>query len=117
MRQNHRSAQSKLSDITLMSQRSSEHKGNHVKSVVVFESMYGNTHAIAEQIAAGLESIGSVVLGNPTQVAATTAADPERFLVSDTAGPLLPGEAERARQWDEELARRLHTRSGPNRTR
>jgi hypothetical protein len=187
-----------------------------MKSVVVFESMYGNTHAIAEQIAAGLESIGTVVLGNPTQVAATTTADadlvvvggpthvhgmtssasrraaadtaakdpdvdldpdldadglsvglrdwfddlpdgrgrvgaafdtrldkpavftgsaakgiakrlkrhhldafadPESFLVGDTAGPLLPGEAERARQWGEELARRLQTRSGPIRTR
>ena len=185
-----------------------------MKSVVVFESMYGNTHAIAEQIAAGLETVGSVVIGNPTQVVPSTAADAdlivvggpthihgmtstasrraaadtatkdpdvdldpdldaeglsvglrdwfddlpdgrgrtgaafdtrldkpavftgsaakgiakrlrrhhldaiaeaESFLVGDTAGPLLPGEAERARQWGEELARRLQNRSGPTR--
>lgn len=186
-----------------------------MKSVVVFESMYGNTHAIAEQIAAGLGSIGSVVLGNTTQVAASSAAaadlvvvggpthvhgmssstsrraaadaatkdpdvdldpsfdaeglsvglrdwfadmpegrgrvgaafdtridkpalltgsaakgiakrlkrhhldaiaDPESFLVGDMAGPLLPGEAERARQWGKELGRQLQTRSGSTRT-
>lgn len=182
-----------------------------MKSVVVFESMYGNTHEIAEQIAAGLESIGPVVLGNPAQVPTSTAAgadllvvggpthvhgmtsaasrraatetaakdpdvdmdpdldaedlsvglrdwfddlpdghgrlaaafdtrldkpavftgsaakgiarrlkrhhfgaiaDPESFLVGDAAGPLLAGEADRAKHWGEELARRLHTRSG-----
>ncbi|MDH3754999.1 MAG: flavodoxin domain-containing protein [Acidimicrobiia bacterium] len=39
-----------------------------MRSVVVYESMYGNTHAIANEIARGLEPLGSVRLGTTEQV-------------------------------------------------
>lgn len=37
----------------------------------------------------------------------TVLADPETFYVDDYEGPLLPGELDRAREWGEELGRRL----------
>lgn len=174
-----------------------------MKALVIFESMYGNTHVVAEQIAEGLESGGEVairvpaqvepsdleecdliVVGGPTHVhgmssarsreaaAATAADDPdleldeaaggpglkqlidglpvmkglaaaafdtridkpvivtgsaarrisrrlrrrgfkpiaeaESFLVADATGPLVEGEAVRARQWGEVLAARFY---------
>ena len=172
-----------------------------MRSLVVYESMYGNTHAVADEIASGLESAGDVevvtpdrataaavsqcdliVVGGPTHVHGMTSArsrqaavetaekdpeidldeeasgeglrdwlnrlpssggvaaafdtridkpafvtgsaakgiakrlrrhgyrsvvDPESFFVADTGGPLLDGEAERAREWGRALAARV----------
>lgn len=41
----------------------------------------------------------------------TVLADPETFYVEDYEGPLLPGELDRAREWGEELGRRLAERT------
>lgn len=178
-----------------------------MRSVVIFESMYGNTHAVADEIGQGLLDVGTVqlgiiedvppadiigadllVVGGPTHMhglatpssrqAATAAAekdpdlnldddasgpglrewlknlpagqggtsaafdtrldkpalftgsaakaiakrlrrkgfeplaDPESFLVADSAGPLLDGELTRARHWGERLAMRCRARRG-----
>ncbi len=37
-----------------------------MKIIVVYESMFGNTHAIAEAIAAGLVDVGAVTVGSTT---------------------------------------------------
>lgn len=37
-----------------------------MKIVVVYESMFGNTHAVAEAIAAGLDPVGEVTVGSTT---------------------------------------------------
>lgn len=42
----------------------------------------------------------------------TVLADPETFYVDDYEGPLLPGELDRAREWGEELGRRLAGAAG-----
>jgi flavodoxin len=41
----------------------------------------------------------------------TAAADPESFYVSDTKGPLLPGELDRARDWGARLGEEAERRS------
>jgi len=82
-----------------------------MKSVVVFESMYGNTHEIAEQIAAGLESIGPVVLGNPAQVPATTAADAD-LLVVGGLDPQAPSPPQREPDADTDQRRGPHVSPG-----
>jgi hypothetical protein len=53
-----------------------------MRALVVYESMYGSTRAIAYVVAA------------------------ESFLVEDAEGPLADGEADRARAWGAELGAR-----------
>ncbi len=43
-----------------------------MKAVVVFESMYGNTHAVADEIATGLSALGEVVVGSTDQIPPST---------------------------------------------
>ena len=52
-----------------------------MRALVIYESMYGNTHAVADAIAAGL--------------------------VADSEGPLEDGELDRAREWAAGLASAL----------
>jgi menaquinone-dependent protoporphyrinogen IX oxidase len=61
-----------------------------MKAAIVYESLYGHTHAIADAIAQGLERL----------------AEPENFLVDD-ANQLLPGELDRAREWGRTLGTAL----------
>jgi hypothetical protein len=48
-----------------------------MKAVVIFESMYGNTHSVAEEVASGLKGVGEVVVGSTDEVplSAVAAAD------------------------------------------
>lgn len=39
-----------------------------MRAVVIYESMFGNTHSIAEAIAAGLEAMGSVHVGTTDEI-------------------------------------------------
>jgi hypothetical protein len=43
-----------------------------MRVVVVFESMYGNTHAVADEIATGLAGLGEVVVGSTDQIPPST---------------------------------------------
>jgi hypothetical protein len=94
--------------------------------LVVYESMYGNTRAVAEAIA---EELG----GAPVRSVHEAATSPEQagtaargiarrlrrrgydviatesFLVEDAEGPLEDGELERARAWGADPARRLQS--------
>ena len=45
-----------------------------MRAVVVFESMYGNTHAVADEIATGLAGVGEVVVGSTDQIPPSTFA-------------------------------------------
>lgn len=66
-------------------------RGTRPKAVVRFD------HA-STSIDKGLSTLGGRRL-----------ADPEHFLVTDTTGPLEPGEVERARAWGTRLGRELPT--------
>jgi flavodoxin len=46
-----------------------------MKSCVVYESMYGNTHAVAGAIAQALEHLGETTLGSVAEVAAPSVAE------------------------------------------
>ena len=52
-----------------------------MKIVVVYESMFGNTHAIAEAIAAGLGEVGDVTVGSTTSVASLDLEHAELLVV------------------------------------
>ena len=97
-----------------------------MKAVVVYESMYGNTHQVADAIGRGLAGSGEVVVVPVAQAApalVTNAdlvvvggiarqlhqhgfgqvAEPESFLV-DKDNHLEAGEKERAEEWGARLA-------------
>ncbi|MDH3226251.1 MAG: flavodoxin domain-containing protein [Thermoleophilia bacterium] len=52
-----------------------------MKAFVVYESMFGNTHEIAEAIAEGLDSLGEVELGSVAHVAPEAVADAELLVI------------------------------------
>lgn len=60
-----------------------------IKAIVVYESLWGNTAAVARAIA---EGIGP-------EARALSTAEAGRFVVTGTYGPPRKGELERARQW------------------
>ena len=66
--------------------------------VIVYESMFGNTHAVADAVAAGIAKR----LRNGGY---RLAAPPEGFIVTGTEGPLREGELARAREWGAGLVR------------
>lgn len=95
-----------------------------MRAVVVYESMYGNTHLVADAIAAGLSTVGDVevvpvdratddalagvdllVVGGPTHVHGMSTAMSRKGAVDDAAKPgrdltLDPGaEGEGLRDW------------------
>ena len=101
-----------------------------MKALIVYESMYGNTHAVAAGLGPEAEvdicpvhAVGTVpadldllVVGGPTHMHGLSTAmsrsmaanaakeDPgNSFLVADAEGPLEDGELERARAWGESL--------------
>jgi hypothetical protein len=75
--------------------------GPHAERVATFDTRVARTGgrvrhfpgSAAKAAAKGLRKHGYTAL-----------AEPESFWVEDTAGPLFPGEVERAEQWGEELA-------------
>jgi hypothetical protein len=94
-----------------------------MNAAVVYESMFGNTRAVAETIAEGLRCGRRAValdtrLSYPLIAGAARAiprrlahqgyevvARPTGFIVEVTQGPLKPGEHERARAWGAGLVR------------
>jgi hypothetical protein len=70
-----------------------------MKTIVVYESLWGNTAAIALAIA---EGIGPEARAPST--AEATAAKPRRFLIAGGSGPLRDGEPETAKAWGAGLA-------------
>ena len=82
-------------------------------AVIIFESMYGNTHAIAGAIGRGLgpeHEVSVVPVAEATaelldQHGLTEIAPAQSFLVKDNK--LQPGEEDRAEQWGRELAAKL----------
>jgi len=52
-----------------------------MKAFVIYESMYGNTHEVAEAILEGLESVGDVELGSVTQVTPESVSDCDLIVV------------------------------------
>lgn len=98
-----------------------------MRAVVVYESHWGNTAAVARAIAEGLgpqaqamntdEAVGSAVAGAELVVVGAPViafalpregtrkvAKAERFIVAGAYGPLRDGELERARRWGAALA-------------
>ncbi len=69
-----------------------------MRALVVYESMYGNTHAVASNIADGLRADYEVTLVPVAEATAELVAAPESFLVSSHS-TLLYGESSRARRW------------------
>jgi len=60
-----------------------------MKAIVVYESYWGNTAAVARTIAEGL------------------GPEAQRFIVKGKFGPLREGELDRARNWGSELAKAM----------
>ncbi len=52
-----------------------------MKIVIVYESMFGNTHAVAEAIAAGLGDVGAVTVGSTTAASFLDLAEAELLVV------------------------------------
>jgi len=52
-----------------------------MKTVVVYESMYGNTHLAAEAIADGLRSLGDVAIGSVSEIEPQSVADADLVVV------------------------------------
>lgn len=52
-----------------------------MRSIVVYESMFGNTHAVAEAIASGLAGYGDVTIGSTSAVSFTDIAAAELLVV------------------------------------
>ena len=52
-----------------------------MRSVVVFESMYGNTHAVAERVASGLRPYGPVQVGSTDQVSMEDVASADLLVI------------------------------------
>ncbi|MDH3681996.1 MAG: flavodoxin domain-containing protein [Acidimicrobiia bacterium] len=52
-----------------------------MKSCVVFESMYGNTHEIAEAVASGLRVAGEVTIGSVNEIPAAAVSDADLVVV------------------------------------
>jgi hypothetical protein len=77
-----------------------------MRAVVVYESMYGNTHMVADAIAAGITRL----LGAH---GFDVAAEPESFLVT-RQDRLAPGELARAREWGSTLAAGIIASQAPS---
>ena len=69
-----------------------------MRALVVYESMYGNTRAVAGDIADGLRADFEVTVVPVAEATAELVAAPESFLVTSQS-TLLDGEAARARRW------------------
>ncbi len=70
-----------------------------MRALVVYESMYGNTHVVASNIADGLRAGASRSIGRRLKRHGyPVIAAPESFLVTSRSA-LLDGEAARARRW------------------
>ena len=67
---------------------------------------------IAASPGAGADRLPGHDVGQRDDATWTVLADPETFYVEDYEGPLLPGELDRAREWGEELGRRLAGTAG-----
>ncbi len=52
-----------------------------MKALVIYESMYGNTHEIAEAIAEGLERVGEIELASVTQISPESVGDRDLLVV------------------------------------
>lgn len=52
-----------------------------MKAYVVYESMYGNTHLVAEAIAAGLRATGEVIVGSVGEIPAESVTDADLLVV------------------------------------
>lgn len=52
-----------------------------MKTYVVYESMYGNTHRIAEAIGEGLEGLGEVVVGSVSEIDPVSAAEADLIVL------------------------------------
>ena len=90
--------------------------GTVIKTVIVYESMYGNTHAVAEAIGQGLGSAGEVTVVPVARASQellrhhgfTVITEPESFLVTK-ANELQQGETARAIKWGAPLAAKAAT--------
>ena len=87
-----------------------------MKAIVIYESHWGNTAAIARAIAEGIGpearalstaeaiSAAKTILGRLEAAGRRPAATAERFIVKGKYGPLRDGELERAKAWGAALA-------------
>jgi Flavodoxin domain len=105
-----------------------------MNTLVVYESVYGNTRAIAEAIAEGLggapvvpvsraevaDGTELLVVGGPTHMHGLATARSRQMgaeaahedAVQDSEGPLEDGELDRARAWGAELVRTVGLPAG-----
>jgi hypothetical protein len=70
-----------------------------VKTLIIYDSVYGNTEKIAQAIGAALGSQGEV----ETLRGGELCIPPEGFFVEGTEGPLKEGELKRAAEWAKPL--------------
>lgn len=81
------------------------HAGPHSERVATFDTRVAKVRHLpgsaAKAAAKGLHRLGY-----------GSVARPESFLVEDVAGPLLPGELDRARRWGERLGAEVCARTG-----
>jgi flavorubredoxin len=88
-----------------------------MKSIVVYESYWGNTASVARAIAEGIgagaqamtttEATAKAVKDADLVVAGMPIGEAQRFIVKGKFGPLLDGELEKARKWGAELAKAM----------
>ena len=72
-----------------------------MNAVVVYESLWGDTAAVAAAVAEGL---GGGARAMSTAQATSEVVGAADLIVAGKFGPLRKGELERARRWGEELA-------------